>query len=513
MPRPADGVHAGHPDRGRILWVLSLSVVLVVSANSGLNVALPALVDALGASQTQLQWIVGAYALVFAGLVLPGGALGDRLGRKGTLQVGLTIFGVASLAAPLAGGPVAVIVARGVMGVGAALVLPATLSILAGVFPPHERGRAIGTWAGFAGAGAALGPVVSGLLLQRFGWGWVFLANLPIIGVALAAGAWLIPVSRASGRQPFDLVGGALSVLGLGGLVFGIIEGPERGWLGPVTLAGAGAGALFLVLFVAWERRAAAPMLDLSWFADRRFSVGAATITLAFLAGIGFAFLLPQYLQFVLGYSPLAAGFAGLPFAAALFLLARRSGGLADRLGPRVTVVVGLVVLAGGFGYLALVAVSHTGYFWLVPGLAAAGAGIALSTAPSTALILAALPPDRAGVGSAVNDVTRELGASLGVALLGSILASLYRGALAAAPLPDRVAEVARESIGAALHIARQTSDPHLAEILGTAATAAFVHGYQAALLTAAAVAAFAALAVHRLGPGRALPTRRVPPR
>ena len=438
---------------------------------------------------------------MFAALLLSAGALGDRFGRKGALQAGLGIFALAALAASTAQDPVQVIAARSAMGAGAAFVMPATLSLLAVTFPPRERGRAIAIWAGFAGAGGVIGPLLSGLLLERFWWGSVFFVNLPIIVIAVIAGAALVPTSRDTRHRPLDPLGGLLSMLGLGGLVFAIIEGPERGWLAPLTVGACLIGAAALLAFVWWESHSDTPMLDLSWFGDRNFSVGAGTITLAFFSAFGVFFLVTQYFQFVLDYSPLVAAAAALPVAASLLVVAPRSAGLAERLGPNRVVSTGLLLIAAGLGLLALTAVPDAAYWTVAPALLLFGCGLALTTAPSTTLILSAMPTDKAGVGSAVNDTTRELGGSLGVAVLGSIVTSLYQARLALDLLPEQIAGVATRSIGAALQLAQQVPDPELRRQLARTARAAFVSGFRTAFVVAALVALFAAEMVRRFGP------------
>lgn len=487
--------------RWRILGVLCLSLVLIVAANSALNVALPTLVRDLEATATQLQWIVDAYALVFAGLLLPMGAIGDRLGRRRLLQGGLLVFAIGTLVATVAGDATQVIIARAVMGVGGAMVMPGTLSLLAATFPPAERGRAIAIWAGFSGAGGAIGPVLSGALLGQFWWGSVFLINLPIIALALGAGMVWLPESREVVRRPLDPTGSALSVLALGGLLFGIIEGPERGWTHGLTLTGFAVGLAAAVAFVWWERRSEHPMLDISWFAERRFTVGTTTITLAFFAAFGVFFLATQYFQFVLGYSALTAAFGGLPIAAALVVVAPRSAGLVERAGHRVVVAGGLGLLAVGLGWLAAVTTPDTAYWLILPGLVAFGSGMALTVAPSTGLIISALPIDRAGVGSAVNDTVRELGGALGVAVLGSIVAGSYKAALDVSALPEGLGEVARESVGAALQVAAQSP---AGEAFAAAARGAFTDAFTLAMGVAAAVALLASAMVLRFGIGRA---------
>lgn len=487
--------------RYRTLAVLCLSLILIVAANSALNVTLPTLVREIGATQTQLQWIVDAYSIVFAGLLLPAGAIGDRFGRKGSLQLGLVTFAVASLGATFAQNPEQLIALRAVMGIGAAFVMPATLSILTTVFPPAERGKAIAIWAGFAGAGGALGPIISGGLLEGFWWGSVFLVNIPIILVALAGGYRLVPTSRDAGRRPLDPVGGVLSMVGLGGLLFGIIEGPERGWTGPFTIAGFALAIVFLGAFVWWEHRSENPMLDLSWFRVPRFVVGSLTITLAFFAAFGVFFLATQYLQFVLDYSPLVAGVASLPLAVSLVIVAPRSAGLAERFGTRTVVPVGLLVVAAGLALFSVVSTPETDYPILVLPFVLVGIGMALTTAPSTTLILSTMTADKAGVGSAVNDTTREMGGSLGVAILGSIVASVYKSGLDVSRLPADVAAAAQRSVGAAIEVASRAPDPAVGQALAENARTAFTNGFSVAFVVAAGVAVAAAVLVRVLLP------------
>jgi EmrB/QacA subfamily drug resistance transporter len=318
-----------HERRWFLLGVLCLSLVMIVMAVSSLNVALPTLQSELDTSATMLQWIVDAYALVFAGLLLTAGALGDRFGRKGALLVGLAVFGFGALISGLATDATIVIVGRAVQGAGAALVMPATLSLITAVFPPEERQRAIAIWVGFAGAGGALGPIVSGALLERFWWGSAFLVNIPVVALTALAVAIYSPRSRDDDATPLDPRGAVLSLVGLAALLFGIIEGPERGWTSGIVLGTFAVAAVFLFGFVRWERVAPHPMLPLSYFADRRFSVGSAVVTTSFFVMFGFFFLFSLYLQFARGYSPLDAGLATLPFAVTIVLVSPRSATLA----------------------------------------------------------------------------------------------------------------------------------------------------------------------------------------
>lgn len=493
------------------LAVLCLSLVMVVLGNTVLNVALPTLVRELGATSTQLQWMVDSYALVFAGLLLTAGALGDRFGRKGALIVGLVIFGGASLASTMATSANHIIATRAVMGLGAALVMPATLSILATVFPPDQRARAIAIWAGFAGAGAAIGPIAGGWLLEHFFWGSVFWLNVPVVIVALVAGRWLVPTSRDPREAELDLVGAGLSIVGLGALLYGIIEAPTYGWTDPLVLGAFAAAVVFLVGFGIWELRNDHPMLDLSFFKDSRFSAASLAIMLVFFAMFGTFFLLTQYLQIVRDYSPLEAGVRTFPMALTMMIVAPVSARVVERLGPARVVSFGLTAVAAGLALASTMGVS-TPYVWLAAILVIMAAGMALTMAPSTASIMSSLPLGKAGVGSAWNDTTRELGGALGVAVLGSLAASQYSSSLSDSlgALPDGTATAAEASVGAAV----QVSSSLPAEVgngLASAARVAFVDAMGVALLVAAGVALVAAFAVRRYLPGHVEVDRRPP--
>jgi EmrB/QacA subfamily drug resistance transporter len=465
------------------LGVLCLSLVMIVVANASLNVALPTLVRDLHASASSLQWIVDAYSLVFAGLLLTAGSLGDRFGRRLALNAGLVIFGTASALAALSTSSTQLIAARAVMGVGAALVMPATLSVLAHVFPPQERKRAIAIWAGFAGIGVALGGVISGWLLEHFWWGSIFLTNVAVVVVALIAGAILIPRAKDDHKPALDPLGALLSILGMGALVYAIIEAPGRGWASPATIMSMAVAAVLLGLFAAWELHTPQPMLDLRFFRNPQFTAATTGITLVFFVMFGMIFILTQYLQLVLGYSPLAAGIRILPWAVVYMLSAPRSARLVDRFGYRTVVRTGLAIVAGGLALLALDGI-HADYPLMALSMVVMAAGMGMVTAPSTGAIIVSLPLDKAGVGSAVNDTTRELGGALGVAVIGSVLASIYRGALPAG------AGAARESLGAAIE-----RTPGLADL----ARHAYVHAFDITLVIAAGVALAASVLVSRL--------------
>jgi len=486
-----------------ILAVLNLSLVIIVAGNSALNVALPTFVRSLHATNSQLEWIVDAYSLVFAGLVLPMGALGDRFGRKGLLQAGLVVFAAAALAASMATTPWHLIAARAVMGVGAAMIMPATLSIVANVFPPRERAKAIAIWAGFAGAGVSIGPPLSGFLLDRFWFGSVFLINVPIIAVALVAGAVLVPTSRDPRHRALDVGGSLLSMAGFSLLLYGIIQAPDRGWSDGIILASFVVASFLLLTFVAWERRSDHPMLPIEEFSDRRFSAGAAGIALTFFAMFGLFFISTQYLQFVLGYSPLRAGVALLPMAALMVLTAPRSASLAERFGRNRVMATGLVVIASGMLVMSTLSPSSS-YLGVALALVLFGGGMGLTTAPATGAIMEAMPLAKAGVGSAVNDTTREVGGSLGVAVLGSLLATGYRQHLAShlGGLPHLAAGAARQSLGGALAVSRSLPSP-IGRPLASAARHSFTDGMSVVFLAAAGVALLTALLELVAMPGR----------
>ena len=493
------------------LGVLCLSLSIVMVANGSLNVALPSMARELDASSSALQWIVDAYALVFAGMLFTAGALGDRFGRKGALQGGLLLFLAAAVAGVLAESADQVIAARALMGLAAAFVMPSTLSILTNVFPPEERGRAIGLWAGIAAGGAALGPPTSGLLLEHFWWGSVFLVNVPLIAVALLAGRQLVPKSRDPESHPLDLPGAALSILGVGALVFAIIEAPEQGWASTETFTAFSLAAVLLVAFAVRELIAPVPMLDLRLFRDRRFSVASGGIALSFFTLFGTFFLLTQYLQLVQGYSALRAGILFLPISFTMMIVAPQAPKLVARFGVNRVVPAGLGLVA--VGLVALATVDAGSPLWRVYlAILPMMAGMASTMAPLTTSIMSAVPAGRAGVGSAMNDTTRELGGALGVAVLGSLLSTVFVGSLDTEldALPAGARETASTGLAGALEVARSLPTDAGAA-LADAARSAFVDGLATASLTAALVVGATALAARKLLP-REAPARGVEP-
>ena len=512
-PAGADRVHAR---RWAILAVLCLSVFLALIDNTIVNVALPSISRQLHAATSDLQWIVDAYSLVFASLLLVGGSLGDRYGRKGALQTGLAAFAGFSAFAGLSGSTHVLIVARCLMGLAAALIFPATLAILTNTFTDaRERAAAVGVWTGITGLGVALGPITGGLLLEHFSWSSVFFATIPVAVLALALGAWLVPASRDPAAPRLDLAGFALSAAGVGAVVYTTIEAPARGWLAPVTLAGYGAGIALLAAFAAWERRAGEPMLDITLFRDIRFSAASFSIAAAFFGLFGFIFLITQYFQLVHGYSPLSAGIRTLPFALGVGAAAPAAPVIASRLGTKIVVPAGLMLMAAGF-FTASTLGSGSAYFGPVIGsMVLMAVGLGLVTAPSTGAILAVLPLGKAGVGSAVNDVTRELGGTFGVAVVGAVFSSVYGPRLAqllhGTGLPALALAAARQSPAAALQVAGQ-APPSAHAVIIDAADRAFVAGLSRGSLVCAAVVALGAVFAFLVLPRRLPGTPPSPP-
>jgi EmrB/QacA subfamily drug resistance transporter len=497
-----------HDRRWVILPVLCLSILIVVVDNTVVNVALPSLSRELHATTTQLQWIVDAYSLVFAGLLIAAGNLGDRLGRKRMLEIGLLWFGAMSAAAAVAPSAPLLIAARAAMGVGAALVFPATLAILTNVFTdPTERGRAIGIWAAVTGLAVAIGPVTGGLLLQHFWWGSVFFVNVPIVVTAIVLGRVFVPDSRDHRAGRFDPVALVLSVAGVGLLVWTVIDAPRRGWTATTSLAGFAGAAALLTLFVAWEHRREDPMLEVGIFSNMRFTAASVSITVAYFALYGFIFVLTQYFQFVRGYSALGTGLRELPFAITAGLSAPVAPRLAERFGTKVVVAGGLAAMAGGFGIAATFDVGSAYWGPVVGSMILLAIGLTMTTAPATESIMGSLPLAKAGAGSAVNDTTRQLGGTLGVAALGSVFSSAYGTHLASRLEGVGVApgalHAARESVASALAAAAHA--PGAAGIaIADAARDAFMSGFGAASVVAVVATAIGIVLTIRYLPARA---------
>jgi len=492
------------PRRTRaVLAVVALSLMAVVSAVSGLNIALPSLARDIGASQTELTWIVDAYTVVFAGLLLFSGALGDRFGRRRVLLAGLAIFGIAAFLGMLVGDATQLIIVRTLMGLGAAGIMPTTLSVITTSFPEKERPRAIGVWVGMAGGGAVLGLFASGLLLEYFEWQSFFGLNVVLAALGFVGVLRVVPESRDAEPPKLDLVGALLSLVAVTAAVFGIIEGPENGWDDPVTIAAIATGIVAAIAFIAWELRAPQPMLDPRLFRLRGFSAGTLTITLQFLAAFGFFFVAIQYLQFVTGRSPLDAAIALLPMPFVLLPVARNAPHLAQRVGFRVTGPLGLISMAIGFGILSQLQID-TDYWVFAVGLVFFAFGMGMAGTPATTAITASLPMAKQGVASAVNDTARELGSAFGIAILGSILNQSYRDGLV-----DTVAALPAEAAERVLSSIAFTSSPVIAQLgetgqrLVLAARESFLGGVGDALLVGAGLLVAAALVVLVVAPGR----------
>jgi EmrB/QacA subfamily drug resistance transporter len=476
------------------------------------NVALPTLVRELHATTTQLQWIVDAYNLVFAALLLAAGSLSDRVGRKGMLLAGLVVFGLSSVAGGLTSSPGQLIVARGFMGLGAAMIFPATLSLISNVFTERrERARAIGLWGATAGAAIALGPIVGGWLLEQFSWTSIFFAMAPVAALAAGLIAWSVPRSRDPLAPRSDVPGFVLSSAAMALLIFTIIEAPHYGWGSARTLAGFGLAVAILVAFVVRERSTPEPMLDVSLFRNLRFTAASGSVTVSFFALSGFIFLITQYFQFFKGYGPLSAGVHLLPVATAVGVSSVVGTKLAVRLGTKLVVATGLVFVSVFFAWVSMASATTT-YLEIAAQMVLCGTGMGLTSAPATEAIMGVVPTAKAGVGSAVNDATRLLGATLGVAVIGSVYASLYASRLTGrlpGGLPKPLQDASHDSVGAALQVAGRIGAGGHAQLAGAvqdAASSAFFHGFAAGCLVAAGVSAVGAVFAAVLLPAQ--PTR-----
>jgi EmrB/QacA subfamily drug resistance transporter len=495
--------------KGLVLGTLCLAALILNLDTTIVNVALPALVRQLGATTSGLQWVVDAYNLVFAATVLAAGSTADRLGRKQMLLAGLGVFGAASLAGALAATTGELIAARAVMGLGAAMVFPATLSLLTSVFTERRaRAAAIGLWGASAGVGVALGPIAGGWLLERFWWGSIFLFMVPVAALVAVLAAWRVPPSRDPRTPPVDRRGLVLSAAGMSLIVYAVIQAPAWGWASPVTIGVLAAGLAALGALVAAERVTASPMIDVRLFRNLRFTTAAAAVAISFFALLGFIFLITQYFQLVHGYSPLSTGVRLLPVAASV--------GAASAIGTRLAVPLGnKVIVGGGMGLVcaALVWISTvsqtTSYGIIAAQMVVFGIGMGMTQSPATEAIMGAVPEEKGGIASAVNGCTRLFGGTLGVAVIGSVAASLYTSRLTALlppGLPARAVAAARGSVGGAAAAASHLSQaglPIQARALEHAAVLAFLHSLTGGCLVAAAVAAAGCLLVAFLLPAR----------
>ncbi|MEU2306935.1 MFS transporter [Streptomyces misionensis] len=461
MTEPVEKMERPYARRWWALLVLCLSLLIIVMANTALTVAAPDMTKDLGLSSADLQWVIDGYTVPYAALMLLLGAIGDKYSRRGALVLGLLVFGAGAVFGYLAGSAATVIAARAVMGVGAALIMPATLSLLAATFPRAERAKAITLWTATAGLAIAAGPVVAGALLRDHGWSSTFLINVPIAAVALVAAFVLVPPSKAGHHDRIDYVGGLLSVLWTGALVYMIIQGPHFGWGAKAVTAAVIAGA-GLVAFVLWELRHPRPILDVRRFANRRFAGSNLAVALFFLAVFGAFYFLTQHLQFVLGYDALQTGVRMLPLAGAVFVGSALTGWLTPRVGMKWTVSAGMVLGTVALALLTRVDAGSTYGDFLAP-LIILGLAIGLALSPCTDAIMGAFPESELGVGGAVNDTSLELGGSLGIAILGSLLATSYGNHLGDATtgskLPPSALDTAQDSVGAGYAVAQGIAD------------------------------------------------------
>ena len=491
-----------------LLVLMCLALTLVLAANASLTVALPEIARTTGATQTQLTWVINGYALLFAALLLPAGLAADRFGRRPALALGLGVFGVASLVSAYVDSPGWLIALRVVAGIGATLVMPATLSVLTDAYPPERRAAAVAVWAGVSGAGVLLGMLAGGVLLEWFWWGSVQL----VFGLAAVVLALVCLAAVPSYRNPrlhLDPLGALCAVVALGALTYGIIEAPELGWTDSRTVTGLVVGVLGIAAFVLVELRGRDPLLDVRLFRYRGLSVGSAMIVLQFVAVLGLLIFLPQYLQSVRGNTPLGAAVMIMPLAVGIMPASQLAPALVARLGDRVVVSIGMAVTGIGYAYLATL--SQDGPYWLIAvGLIASGAGFGLATAPATALILNGLPDDRRTLASAVNDTAREVGGAIGIAVFATVLSTVYRNAAEdfTRGVPGEAATVATDGVNGAVAVADRLgpAGPALAD----AARAGFYDGYQAALVVGAGVlllgAALCAAFAPRRTAGSAVP-------
>ncbi|MBO2448045.1 MFS transporter [Actinomadura barringtoniae] len=491
-PRPSEP-----PDRRRwwTLAVLCLSLLVIVVDTTIVNVAIPTLASDLHVGSTALTWIVDAYTLVFAALLLPAGSLGDRFGRHHALAGGLLIFGAGSLGAALSTTATELIVWRGVMGIGAAFAMPATMAVLTATFTvPAERAKALGIWSAVSGLGVAIGPTAGGWLLQHYSWSAIFAVNLPIIAIALIAGHFLVPPSVAPHRPRLDPVGAVLATAGLGTLTYAIIQASDSGWGSTSTLVRFAAAAVLLAVFAASQLRSDHPMLDLGLFRNARFTSAAVAVMVLFFGLGGYTFVLTQIYQFILGYSPLGAGVRSLPAAVMIMVGAPLGTRVAARFGNRAAITTGMLTAAAGLAFFAL-ASGDTGYAHYLIASAATSLGIGLTMAPAIETVMSSLPPAKTGIGSAVSNTTRNLGTVLGVAVIGSIAATTYTRTM-----PSGTA--GSDSIGAAAAVAHHLPAP-AAQALHTTASDAFVHGADLGVIATAAIVLITAVLTFRHLPGK----------
>jgi EmrB/QacA subfamily drug resistance transporter len=488
------------------LAVICLSVFVISVDATIVNVALPTLSRELDADTAQLQWIVDAYTLVISGLLLSAGSLSDRYGRRGWLSMGLLVFATTSAVAAQMDSAGALIAARAAMGIGAAVIFPTTLALISNIFTERaQRAKAIGVWAAMTGVGVAAGPISGGWLLENFSWGSIFWVNVPLAAIAIVGGWLFVPTSRDPATPPIDVPGLLLSAVGVTALIYTIIEAPNVGWGSGRTIAGFALAAVVLAGFVMWERTRSHPMLDLSVFRNRRFSGGSLAVTAGFLTLFGFIFVITQYFQFVKEYSAFETGVRLLPVAISIAVASILGPRVVERIGTTVVVAGGLAIFAAGLAWAATTS-ADTSYLEIAVQMVLLGGGLGLTTAPATEAIMGSLSADKAGVGSAVNDTTREFGGTLGVAIVGSVFASVYSSRLADAPalqgLPAEARSVMGESMAAAQRVIAELPAVRVPDV-HAAVESAFLDGLWLGSMVSAAIALTAAVVVAVLLPAR----------
>jgi len=488
------------------LVVIAVSILIVVLDSTIINIALPTLQREMNTTLSELQWIINAYIMVFGALMLTTGALGDRWGRARMLQAGIIVFAGGSLGAVFASSGGQLILWRAFMGIGGAMILPATLAIVTNVFPREERGKAIGVWAGLNGIGIALGPIIGGLIIENLQWNWIFLINLPIAAVALIAGWFLVPNSRDPNPKRLDIPGTILSTAGLASLVFGLIQGGKDGWADPAVVGTLAGGIVLISLFVLWERRTAHPVLEIEFFKNPRFSAGVGAVCLMALGMIGITFGLTLYMQFVQGYTALETGIRFVPLALGIFIGAGSADRVVARLGTTWVIILGFIgtALAG-----ALVAFWQVDTAYWQLGLILFGLGFFLGyiAAPATDAVMGSLSEARAGIGSAMNTVGRMIAGSIGVAVIGSALSTIYSSsfekAVAKIPgLPAEITSAASDSVGVAVTVAQQLP-AGLADALAGIAKESFMDGWQVMAFVTCAISVIGAAIIYKFMPPR----------
>lgn len=476
----------GYEHRWRGLLFICISLIVIALDNTILNVAIPSISNTLGATISEIQWMIDAYVLVFAALLLTMGSVSDRIGRKKTLQIGLILFGIGSLAAALSTNTLMLIASRAFLGIGGATIMPATLSLVSSLFPPQERPQAIGVWVAVFGLGVGLGPVIGGLLVQHFPWNSVFFVNLPVIAVAVIGGALYLVESKDEHAHPPDIPGVILSIIGLFALVYGIIEAGFHGWTGANVLIAFTVAAVFIGAFVWWESRAPNAMLPMRFFRNRSFTGANLMLTLFTFSLFGSMFFMSQYFQTVQGVPAFEAGLRILPHAITMTFMSTRSPRIAARIGAKRTIALGALIAAGGMFYMSRVFHVETPYYLIAVGQVIMAIGLGLAFSPATATVMNSVPLANAGVGSAMNDTTRQVGGALGVAVLGTLATNVYLNGVATLRdvLPPELAQVVSNSIQAA-HIAANSPQvpANLREMILNTSNHAFVDGMNTAML------------------------------